>query len=166
MMEDKMKLDIKYFLPITVRLTREFLVGADWKNGESEKLVSCKHVSHVGCQIKRKQGEKAASTIIVIDIPNIVKHGLHAWCQDQSGIARVTDEGTICNHQIFISAAELKLTFSSLFVFASPRSTVESSQEADILTCRFLFNLYVVLQISHYNRHFNIQQFQCIMERS
>ena len=48
-MEDKMKLDIKYFLPITVRLTREFLVGADWKHGESEMLVSCKHVSHVGC---------------------------------------------------------------------------------------------------------------------
>ena len=54
MIEDKMKLDIKYFLPITVRLTREFLVGADWKHGESEKLVSCKHVSHVGCYIKRK----------------------------------------------------------------------------------------------------------------
>ena len=80
-MEDKMKLDIKYFLPITVRLTRVFLVGADWKDGESDKLVSSRHVSHV-----------------MWAIPNIVKHRLHAWCQDQSGIARVTDEGTICNH--------------------------------------------------------------------
>ena len=55
MMEDKMKLDIKYFLPITVRLTREFLVGADWKHWESDKLVSSKHVSHDGCSIIKRE---------------------------------------------------------------------------------------------------------------